>query len=61
MPRRYVPNTYNNKRALRILIGVFFGIVIAFVAAFLILFIALENYLVEVEGGVILEIPWLMD
>ena len=61
MPRRYVPHTYNNKRALRILIWTFFGVIIAFVATFLILFFTLERYIVHTDDGVKLEIPWLMD
>ena len=61
MPRRYVPNTYNNKRALRILIGTFFGVLIALVASFLILFFTLERYIVHTDDGVKLEIPWLME
>ena len=62
MPRRYVPRTYNNKRALRILIGAFFGVIIAFLATFLILFFALERYIVYTDDGAVkLEIPWLMD
>jgi len=61
MPRRYVAYTYNNRRALRILIGAFFGIIITFVATFLILFFALEQYVVYTEDGVKLVIPWLMD
>ena len=61
MPRRYVAYTYNNKKALRVLIGAFFGIIIAFLATFLILFFALERYIVHTEDGVKLEIPWLMD
>ena len=61
MPRRYVAHTYNNKRALRILIGAFFGIIIAFVTTFLILFFALEQYVVYTDDGVKLVIPWLVD
>ena len=59
MARRYVPRTYNNKRALRVLIGTVIGFVVVFVAAFLILFFALEQYLVYTEDGVELVIPWL--
>ena len=61
MPRRYVPKTYNNRRLLRILIYTFFGLIIALVAAFLILFFYLEQFLVPTEDGVKLVIPWLMD
>ena len=61
MPRRYVPKTYNNRRLLRILIYTFFGFIIALVATFLILFFALEQYIVHTEDGVKLVIPWLMD
>ena len=61
MPRRYVPHTYNNKRAIRILISTFVGVIITFVVVFLILFFTLERYIVHTEDGVKLEIPWLMD
>ena len=61
MPRRYVPRTYNNKRALRIFIWTIFGAFIALVAIFLILFFALEQYIVHTEDGVKLVIPWLAD
>ena len=61
MPRRYVAHTYNNKRALRILLGTIVGLFITLVATFLILFFALEQYIVHTEDGVKLVIPWLMD
>ena len=61
MPRRYVANTYNNKRTLRILLGVIIGVLVASVVSFLILFFVLEQYIVHTGDGVVLEIPWLMD
>lgn len=61
MPRRYVANTYNNKRTLRILLGVIVGVLVSIVATFLILFFVLERYIVYTGDGVVLEIPWLMD
>ena len=61
MPRRYVPHTYNNKRALRLLISTVIGAIITFVAAFLILFFLFEQYVVYTEYGVTLDIPWLTD
>ena len=59
MPRRYVPRTYNNKWALRVLITAVIGLVVTFVAVFMILFFALEQYIVHTEEGVKLVIPWL--
>jgi hypothetical protein len=61
MPRRYVAHTYNNRRALRIILGTIIGVLVFAVTAFLILFFALEQFLVNTEYGVRLEIPWLMD
>ena len=61
MPRRYVPNTYNNRRTLRIIFSAIVGFIIAIVATFLILFFTLERYIVHTEDGVKLEIPWLME
>jgi hypothetical protein len=61
MSRRYVPKTYNNRRLLRILIYTFVGFIITLVATFLILFFALEQYIVHTEDGVKLVIPWLTE
>lgn len=61
MPRRYVPHTYNNRRGLRILIGTFFGVIIALVTIFLVLFFVLEQFIVEAEDGIKLVIPGLTD
>jgi len=54
---RYVPKTYNNRRGLRIIIGVITAIALSVVILFLILFLILQGYVVEGR----LEIPWLLD
>ena len=62
MARRYVPKTYNNRRVLRIIFWTIFSVVVSAVALFLLLFFLLERYVVYIpDGGVRLEIPWLMD
>ena len=53
--RRYVPNTYNNRRFLRIIIGAVITIALSFVILFLILFFIFQSYVVDGQ----LEIPWL--
>ena len=57
MGKRYVPKTYNNRRALRIIFGTVVSLAVAAVVLFLLLFFGLRRY--EVGGK--LEIPWLMD
>jgi len=54
---RYVPKTYNNRRGLRIIIGVVTAIALSVVILFLILFLILQGYVVDGQ----LEIPWLLD
>jgi hypothetical protein len=54
---RYVPKTYNNRRALRIILGTITTIALSAVILFLMLFFILQRY--EVDGR--LEIPWLTD
>jgi len=55
--RRYVPNTYNNRRFLRIIVGAVTTIALAFVIVFLILFFIFQSYVVDGQ----LEIPWLTE
>ena len=55
MGKRYVPKTYNNRRALRIILGTFLAVVIAAIVIFLVLFIVLENYWVDGQW----DLPWL--
>jgi len=55
MGKRYVPKTYNNHRALRVIFGTIVTVVLAAVILFLLLFFGLRRY--EVDGR--LEIPWL--
>jgi len=54
MPR-YVPKTYNNRRALRIILGAFIALALSVVILFLVLFFILDNYVIDGQ----LEIPWL--
>ena len=54
---RYVPKTYNNRRALRVIIGLFIAIVLLVVILFLVLFFVFSRYVVDGR----LEIPWLDD
>ena len=56
MGRRYVAKTYNNRRALRIILGIVVFVVLAAVVVFLLLFFVLENYFVDGR----LDIPWLV-
>jgi len=56
MPR-YVPKTYNNRRVLRVIIGLFISIVLLIIIVFLILFFVFSRYVVDGR----LEIPWLDD
>jgi len=53
--RRYVPNTYNNRRFLRIIIGAVTTIALSFVILFLILFFVFQSYVVDGQ----LNIPWM--
>lgn len=54
---RYVPNTYNNKRLLRILIATVITVLVSIVVLFLVLFFVFQRYVVDGR----LEIPWLED
>jgi len=56
MPR-YVPKTYNNRRALRVIFGTVIALALLLVILFLVLFFILGNY---VEDGR-LDIPWLLE
>jgi len=44
---RYVPKTYNNRRGLRIIVGVFATLALSVVIIFLILFFMFQNYVVD--------------
>jgi len=55
--RRYVPNTYNNRRFLRIIVGAIITIALSVVILFLILFFIFQSYVVDGQ----LDIPWLTD
>ena len=59
--RRYVPNTYNNGRFVRFVIGTVVAVICAALILFIALFFILENYLVTTPDGVRLEIPFLID
>ena len=52
---RYVPKTYNNRRLLRIIVGVATTLALSVVILFLILFFIFQGYVVDGQ----LEIPWL--
>ena len=59
--RRYVPKTYNNHRALRIIIRAVVAVSLATVVLFISLFFGLTKYKVTDEDGTTrLEIPFLM-
>ena len=57
MPRRYVPKTYNNRRVLRLIIGMGITFALSVVIVFLSLFFIFSRYVVDGQ----LIIPWLMD
>jgi len=57
MPRRYVPKTYNNRRLLRLIIGMGITFALSIVILFLSLFFIFSRYVVD--GQIIL--PWLID
>ena len=57
MPRRYVPKTYNNRRVLRLIIGMAITFALSVVILFLSLFFIFSGYVVDGQ----LIIPWLMD
>jgi len=46
MPR-YVPKTYNNRRALRIILGTVIALALLLVILFLVLFFILNTYVVD--------------
>ena len=56
--KRYVPKTYNNRRALRVILGTISTLALSFVILFLVLFFVLSRY-VEDDGQLV--IPWLID
>jgi len=55
--RRYVPNTYNNRRFLRIIATGVITLALSIVILFFILFFIFQSYVVDGE----LNIPWLND
>ena len=57
MGKRYVPKTYNNRRAIRMIIRTVISAALAAVILFLLLFFGLKNY--ETDGRLI--IPWLIN
>ena len=57
MGKRYVPKTYNNRRAVRIIIRTAASVAIAAVVLFLLLFFGLKRY--ETDGRLV--IPWLVN
>ena len=62
MGKRYVAKTYNNRRLLRVALGATVSIALAAVVLFILLFFWLQIYQVpSIDGGIKLEIPWLMD
>ena len=56
MPR-YVPKTYNNRRGMRIIVGIIITILLSTVIIFLSLFFILSQYVVDGQ----LVISWLDD
>ena len=58
---RYVPRTYNNRRLLRIIIGIILSSAIALAVLFIALFFGLQVHIVATPEGPVLEIPFLMD
>lgn len=54
MGKRYVPKTYNNRRLLRIVVGVIVSFALMVVVLFLLLFFALQDYYIDGR----LEPPW---
>ena len=55
MGKRYVPKTYNNRRALRIILWVIVSVAVAAVVIFLLLFFVLKDYWVNGQWN----LPWL--
>ena len=60
---RYVSKTYYNRRLLRIIVRAVFMAAIAVLVLFIVMFFALQKYIVISEDGTVirLEVPWLMD
>ena len=56
---RYVPNTYKNRRAARVVVKLLVGLVIAVVVLTIALFFGLRRYIVYTPEGLKLEVPWL--
>jgi hypothetical protein len=59
---RYVPNTYNNRRFLRIIVRIILSAALAIAVLFVALFIGLKRYIAYNSDGTIrLDIPFLME
>ncbi|MDR1065273.1 MAG: hypothetical protein LBL25_02790 [Oscillospiraceae bacterium] len=56
---RYVPRTYKNHRAARLLARALAILLIAAVALAIAMFFSLRQYIVYTPDGLRLEIPWL--
>ena len=56
---RYVPNTYKNRRAARVIARLLAGIVIFVVVLTVALFFGLRRYIVYTPEGLRLDVPWL--
>jgi hypothetical protein len=56
---RYVPHTYKNGRAGRVILTVIVSVIIAFVILTISLFFGLQKYIVYTPDGLRLEIPWM--
>ena len=56
---RYVPNTYKNRRAVRVILKSLLVLVIIVVVFTIALFFGLRRYIVYTPEGLRLEAPWL--
>jgi len=56
---RYVPNTYKNRRAARVVTRLLIALIITVVVFAIALFFGLRRYIVYTQEGLKLEIPWL--
>ena len=56
---RYVPNTYKNNRAARVIAKLLIGLVIVVVVFTIALFFGLRRYIVYTPEGLRLDVPWL--
>lgn len=58
---RYVPKTYRNHRAARIVLTTVLTLVLSCVILAVALFFGLKKYVVYTQDGLRLDIPWLED